>query len=135
MEDRRKYRRFRAELDIIIKRTTGSPKSIRAKLANFSSSGLCALVQDRIDVGEKVVVEVVDRRLTRDPIVVGEGEVVYKLAPKEPSTKPVRIGVRFENPDEHMVQRLLGAIQARNFAESRQRMRAQRDDQKRKSFL
>jgi hypothetical protein len=120
MEDRRKHKRFPAEFDILIKRTTDSSESIRAKMANFSSSGLCALVQARIEVGEKVAIEVVDTRLTRDPIVVGEAEVVYKLAPKEPSTKPLRIGIRFESPDENIVQRLLEAIQARNFAESRQ---------------
>ena len=135
VEDRRQYRRFQTEFDILIQRAAGSSESIRAKMANFSSSGLCALVQDQIEIGEKVAIEVVDARLTGDPIVVGEGEVVYKLSPEEPSAEPFRIGVRFINPDENMIQRLMAAIQAQNFAESRQRMRAQRDEQKRKSFL
>jgi hypothetical protein len=120
MQDRRENKRFPAEFDILIKRTTDSSESIRAKMTNFSSLGLCALVQDRIEVGEKVAIEVVDTRLSKDPMVVGQGAVVYTLAPKEPSNKPLRIGVRFESFDENIVQRLLGEIQARNLEESKQ---------------
>lgn len=134
MEERRTYRRFRAEFNVLFRRTAESSESIEAKSANLSSFGLRAVVHEQMEVGDKFVIEVVDTSLAGDQLVIGEGEVVRVESPQGPTTKPFIIGIRFINPDESTIQRLLKTIQLRNLAETRQRSRAQRDQKKRESF-
>jgi|GEM_PF-4047200 len=134
MEERRTYRRFPAQFNVTLRRTTGSSEPIEAKSANLSSLGLRAFVHERVEVGEKFIVEVADTSFAGDQLVIGEGEVVRVESPQESTTDPFKIGIRFIDPDESTIQRLLKTIQLRNLAEARQRSRAQRDQQKRKSF-
>ena len=134
MEERRTYRRFPAQFSVLLRRTAGSSESIEAKSANLSSDGLRAVVHQQMEVGEKFVIEVVDTSIAGDQLVIGEGQVVRVEPPQESTKEPFMIGIRFINPDEPTIQRLLKTIQLRNLAEARQRSRAQRDQKKRKSF-
>ena len=134
MEERRTYRRFPAQFSVSFRRTAESSESIEAKSANLSSVGLRAVVHEQMEVGEKFVVEVVDTSLGGDQLVIGEGQVMRVEPPQGSTTEPFIIGIRFINPDEPTIQRLLKTIQLRNLAEARQRSRAQRDKQKRKPF-
>jgi hypothetical protein len=134
MEERRTYRRFPAQFNVTLRRTAESSESIEAKSANLSSVGLRAVVHEQMEVGEKFVVEVVDTSLAGDQLVIGEGEVVRVESPQGSTTEPFIIGIRFINPDEPTIQRLLKTIQLRNLAEARQRSRNQRDQKKKRSF-
>ena len=134
MEERRTYRRFPVEFNVLLRRTAGSSEPIEAKSANLSSLGLRAVVHERMEVGEKFIVEVADTSIVGDKLVIGEGEVVRVESPQQSTTETFKIGIRFINPDESTIQRLLKTIQLRNLAEARQRSRTQRDQKKRKSF-
>jgi len=107
MQERRRYIRFIIEGSATLTPGDEPPRTIKADLADISSTGVGILARDALALGSSVTFELITN-LWNEP-VLGEGRVVYiKAMPKG----AFRIGMDFAAVDKAALRGIINRLQA-----------------------
>ncbi len=130
MDDQRRFMRFEASFPVVLRTPGEETQHIEARMVDLSSSGIAVTAGDRLTVGKKLTIEVLDTGLASGPLVLGEGQVVYTQFSVAGTIRPRKVGIRFTAPDAKHIQHLTQIIQQRRLSESRRRKHASKQRQK-----
>jgi c-di-GMP-binding flagellar brake protein YcgR len=122
MDDRRRYKRFSATCVALLS-ADDPDQRINAQLVDISFSGICVVVQEPLNVGAELMIELHDTGFAAEPMRLGKGEVLYVDSAQPASAIGRKAGIRFTVPDVEVIERLLQRIQTRSFSESKWRQR------------
>ena len=122
MDDRRRYKRLSATCVALLS-ADDPDQRINAQMVDISFSGICVVVQEPLNVGEELTIELHDTGFAAEPMRLGKGEVAYVHSAQPDSALGYKAGIRFTVPDAEVIERLLQRIQTRSLSESRWRQR------------
>ena len=109
MNERREFKRFNIEADVVLKPEDGTARVINADLYSIGFLGVGVYATEEIGVDVIVNFELTSK-LTKETIVC-EGKVIYTSKVKEGPACMFRIGINFINIDSAKNQTLFNFIQ------------------------
>ena len=119
MQEQRRYIRYDAEGNAILKPEDGTSRNLKADLVDISYAGLGVAVYGKIETGIKVKFELITRLYDRP--IVGEGKVKYLQELQGKDASIFRLGIEFTNINNEDIRCVINSIQEDLCAEARRR--------------
>jgi c-di-GMP-binding flagellar brake protein YcgR len=105
----RKYQRFNAEGEVVLKKKTNPAFSIQAHLFDISFAGMGMFSPEPLEAGCDCLIEFTVKPWQEQ--ISGEGKIKHVQEVKKGDAKVFRIGIEFTSIDPKVIQNIINRIQ------------------------